>query len=115
MEECVMLTEFPNHLRRIYFPLRSDKIIPKLSRLLIISSLEKFLEKNATSIKLKMLEIELDKKTWSEKERLIALGMFDLVLFPSQIGVISLDAIVVYVECHNPILGYSPKITFFSK
>jgi hypothetical protein len=41
MEEYGMLTEFPNNLYRIYFPLRSDKIIPELSKLLRISNLEK--------------------------------------------------------------------------
>jgi len=46
-----MLTEFPNQLHRVYFPLRSDKIIPELSRLLRISNLEKVLEKNATGLK----------------------------------------------------------------
>jgi hypothetical protein len=44
MEEYGMLTEFPNNLYRIYFPLRSDKIIPELSKLLGIANLEKFLE-----------------------------------------------------------------------
>jgi len=40
-----MLTEFPNKLYRIYFPLRFDKITPELSKLLRIANLEKFLEK----------------------------------------------------------------------
>jgi len=58
-----MLTEFPNPLYRIYFPMRSGKIIPKLLKLLKISNLEKFLEKNAIGLKWKMLEIELEKKS----------------------------------------------------
>ena len=68
-----MLTEFPNNPYKIYFSLRSDKIIPELSKLLGISNLEKFLENNAIDLKWKMLEIELEKKSGSEKERLIAL------------------------------------------
>jgi len=96
-----MLTEFPNQLHRVYFPLRSDKIIPELSRLLRTSNLEKFLEKNATDLKWKMLETELEKNSGLEKERLIALGMFGLVLFPSQTGVISLDVAAAYVEYEN--------------
>jgi hypothetical protein len=83
MEEYGMLTEFPNNLYWIYLPLRSDKIIPKLSKLLRISNLEIFWEKNATGLKWRMLEIELEKKSGLEKERLIALGIFGLVLFPS--------------------------------
>jgi hypothetical protein len=39
-----------------------------------------------------------DKK---KRERLIALGMFGLVLFPSQTGVMSLDAAAAYVEYEN--------------
>jgi hypothetical protein len=45
MKEYRMLTEFPNNLYRIYFPLRFDKITPELSKLLRIANLEKFLEK----------------------------------------------------------------------
>jgi hypothetical protein len=51
MEEYGMSTEIPNQLHRVYFPLRSDKIIPELSRLLRISNLKKVLEKNATGLK----------------------------------------------------------------
>jgi hypothetical protein len=101
MEEYGMLTEFPNNLYMIYFPLRSDKIIPELLKLLRIVNLEKFLEKNATGLKWRMLEIELEKKSGSEKERLIALGIFGLVLFPSQTGVVSLKAAAAYVEYEN--------------
>ena len=51
MEEYGMLNEFPNNLYRIYFPLRSDKIIPEVSKLLRISNFKFFLEKNATGLK----------------------------------------------------------------
>jgi len=101
MEEYGMLTEFPNNLYMIYFPLRSDKIIPELSKLLRIANLEIFLENNATGLKWRMLEIELEKRSGSEKERLIALGMFGLVLFLSQMGVMSLEAAAAYVEYKN--------------
>ena len=47
-----MLTEFPNNLYWIYLPLRFDKIIPELSKLLRISNLEIFLEKNATGFEM---------------------------------------------------------------
>jgi hypothetical protein len=101
MVEYGMLTEFPNNLYRIYFPLRFDKIIPELSKLLRISNLEKFLEKNATDLKWRMLEIELEKKSGSNKERLIALDIFGLVLFPNQTGVVSLETAAAYVEYEN--------------
>jgi len=96
-----MLTEFPNNLYRIYLLLRSDKIIPELSKLLGISNLEKFLEKNATGLKWRMLEIELEKKSGLEKERLITLGIFGIVLFSSHTGVVSLEAAAAYVEYEN--------------
>jgi len=48
-----------------------------------------------------MLEIELEKKSRSEQERLIALGIFGLVLFPSQTGVMILEAAAAYVEYEN--------------
>jgi hypothetical protein len=105
MKEYGILTEFPNNLYRIYLPLRSDKIIPELSKLLRISNLEKFLEKNATGLKWRMLEIELEKKSGLEKERLIALGIFGLVLFPSQTGVVSLEVVAAYVEYENQSSG----------
>ena len=93
-----MLIEFPNNLYMIYFPLRSGKIIPELSKLLRIANLEKFLEKNATGLKWRMLEIKLEKKSGLEKKRLIALGSFGLVLLPSQTGVVSLEVAAAYVE-----------------
>jgi hypothetical protein len=36
-----------------------------------------------------------------KKERLITLGIFGLVLFPSQTGVVSLDAAATYIEYEN--------------
>jgi hypothetical protein len=101
MEEYGMLTEFPNPLYRIYFPMISEKIIPELLKLLRTSNLEFFLEKIAIGLKWKILEIELEKKSGSEKERLIALGIFGPVLFPSQTGVVSLEAVAAYVEYEN--------------
>jgi hypothetical protein len=74
MEEYGMLTEFPNNLYRSYLPLRSDKIIPELSKLLRIFNLEKFLKKNATGLKWMMLEIELEKKSGLEKREIDCLG-----------------------------------------
>jgi hypothetical protein len=90
MKEYRMLIEFANNLYKIYFPLRFDKIIPELSKLLRISNLEKVLGKNDTDLKWRMLEIELEKKSGLEKERMIALGIFGLLLFPSQTGATSL-------------------------
>ena len=51
MEEYGMLREFPNDLYKIYFPFRSNKIIPELSKLLRIPNLERFLKKNAANLK----------------------------------------------------------------
>ena len=58
MEEYGMLTEFPNNLYRIYFPLKYDRIIPELSKLLRIPNMERFLENKATGLRWKTLELE---------------------------------------------------------
>ena len=96
-----MLTEFPNDLYKIYFPLRSNKIILELSKLLKISNLERFLKKNVAGLKWKMLEFELENKSGAEKKRLIVLDIFGLVLFSSQKGIISLEVTIAYVEYEN--------------
>jgi len=106
IEEYGMLTEFPKHLHRVYFPLRNDKVIPELSKLLKIPHLSRFLEKNGSGLKWKFLEVELEKKkeqygSMLERDRLIALGIYGLVLFPSLIGVISLEAAAAFVEYEN--------------
>jgi len=62
-----------------------------------ISNLTKVLEKNARGLKWKLLEVGLQRKksehgSMLERDRLIALGIFCLVMFSSLIGVISLEA-----------------------
>jgi hypothetical protein len=106
IEEYGMLMEFPKHLHQVYFPLRNDKVIPELSKLLKIPHLSRFLEKNGSGLKWKFLEVELEKKKEQcvsvlERDRLIALGIYGLVLFPSLKGVISLEAAAAFVEYEN--------------
>ena len=106
IEEYGMLMEFPKHLHQVYFPLRNDKVIPELSKLLKIPHLSRFLEKNGSGLKWKFLEVELEKKKEQyvsvlERDRLIALGIYGLVLFPSLIGVISPEAAAAFVEYEN--------------
>jgi len=106
IEEYGMLMEFPKHLHQVYFPLRNDKVIPELSKLLKIPHLSRFLEKNGSGLKWKFLEAELERKKEQyvsvlERDRLIALGIYGLVLFPSLKGVISLEAAAAFVEYEN--------------
>jgi hypothetical protein len=106
IEEYGMLMEFPKHLHQVYFPLRNDKVIPELSKLLKIPHLSRFLEKNGSGLKWKFLEVELEKKKEQcvsvlVRDRLIALGIYGLVLFPSLKGVISLEAAAAFVEYEN--------------
>lgn len=56
VEEYRMLMEFRNHMYRVYFPLRGDKVIPELSKLLKIPNPIRFLEKNTSALKLKILK-----------------------------------------------------------
>jgi hypothetical protein len=106
MEEYRMLMEFPNHMYRVYFPLRGDNVIPELSKLLKISNLIKFLEKNASVLKWKILEAELERnksqhRSLIERYRLVVLDIFGLVLFPSLMSVISFEVVIVFVEYEN--------------
>jgi len=49
-------------MHKVYFPLKDNRVIPKLSKLLKIPHLDGFLEKNASGLKCKLLEIELERK-----------------------------------------------------
>ena len=98
-----MLLEFPNHLYMVYFPLRDDKVISQLSKLLKIPNLTKFLEKDAIELKWKLLEVGLERKNLQhgsliESDRLVALGIVGPVLFSSLTGVISLEVATVFLE-----------------
>ena len=98
-----MLLEFPNHLYMVYFPLRDDKVIPQLSKLLKIPNLTKFLEKDAIELKWKLLEVGLERKNLQhgsliESDRLVALGIVGPVLFSSLTGVISLEVATAFLE-----------------
>jgi len=98
-----MLLEFPNHLYMVYFPLRDDKVISQLSKLLKIPNLTKFLEKDAIELKWKLLEVGLERKNLQhgsliESDRLVVLGIVGPVLFSSLTGVISLEVATAFLE-----------------
>ena len=106
IEEYGMLMEFPKNLHKVYFPLKSDKVIPELAKLLRIPHLDRYLEKNASELKWKLLKAELQRKKAEygsavKRDRLIALGIYGLMLFPSLTGVISLETAAVFVEYEN--------------
>ena len=91
---------------RVYFPLRDDKVISEMSKPLKIPNLTKFLEKNASVLKWKLLEVELKRKksqhgSMIERDRLVTLDIFGLVLFPNIIGVISLEIAATFVDYEN--------------
>jgi hypothetical protein len=50
MEEYGMLIEFLDHLYKVSFPLKDDKVIIELSKLLKVPNLTKFLKKNASGL-----------------------------------------------------------------
>jgi len=85
-----MLMDFSNHLYRIYFPLKDDKVIHELSKLLKVHNLNK----NVSGLKWKLLKAKLERKKSEQgsiikRDKLITLGIFGLVLFPSLMGIIS--------------------------
>jgi hypothetical protein len=99
MEDYGMLMDFSNHLYRIYFPLKDDKVIHELSKLLKVPNLTK----NASGLKWKLLKAKLERKKSEQgsiikRDKLITLGIFGLVLFPSLTGIISLEVVAVFVE-----------------
>jgi len=99
MEDYGMLMDFSNHLYRIYFPLKDDKVIHELSKLLKVPNLTK----NASGLKWKLLKAKLERKKSEQgsiikRDKLITLGIFGLVLFPSLTGIISLEVVDVFVE-----------------
>ena len=104
--EYRMLMEFHNHMYRVYFPLRGDKVILDLSKLLKIPNPIKFLKKNVSVWKWKILEAELERNksqhgSLIKRYRLVTFDIFDLVLFPSLMSVISFEVVVAFVEYEN--------------
>jgi hypothetical protein len=56
LEEYGLLTEFPQNLYKVYFHQIRDKMLIELAELIKVSNLYKILEKNTTSLKLKMIK-----------------------------------------------------------
>lgn len=81
-------------------------MLNELDELIKVPDLYKILEKSATSLKWKMIE-ELfkrrknDSKYVEKKGRIVALGIFELVLFPKLIGIISLEVTTTFVAYKN--------------
>jgi len=104
--ECGLLTKFPQNLYEVYFHQRRNKGLTELDELIKVPDLYKILEKSATSLKWKMIE-ELfkrrknDSKYVEEKGKIVALGIFELVLFPKLIGIISLEVTATFVAYKN--------------
>jgi hypothetical protein len=86
-----------------------------MSKPLKIPNLTNFLEKNASVLKWKLLEVELKRKTSQhgsmiERDRLVTLGIFGLVLFPSIMGVISLEVATTFVDYENTQINLVAKL-----
>jgi len=56
LKEYGLLTEFPQNLYKVYFHQICDKMLIELAELIKVSNLYKILEKNTTSLKLKMIK-----------------------------------------------------------
>jgi hypothetical protein len=104
IEEYSVLTEFPEDAYKVYFRQRIDDTMDELAKLLGIPQLIPYREKdNSGGLRWKRLEeLLIAKKTNPgaklEKHRILALGIFGLVLCPSTTGIISLEAANLFVE-----------------
>ena len=106
LEEYGLLTEFPRNLYKVYFHQRHNKVLTKLVELIRVSSLHKILEKSVTDLKWKMIEEVFkirtnDSRFVEENGRILALGIFRLVLFPNLIRIICLEVVATFIAYKN--------------
>jgi len=81
-------------------------VLIELAKLIKVLDLHKILEKSVTGLKWKMIEEVLKKRKnksrfVKEMGRILALGIFRLVLFPNLTGIISLEATTTFVVYEN--------------
>jgi hypothetical protein len=102
LEKYGLLTEFPRNLYKVYFYQRHNKMLTKLVELIRVSNLYKILEKSVTDLKWKMIEDAFkmrknDSRFVEENGRILALGIFRLVLFPNLTRIICLEVVATFI------------------
>jgi hypothetical protein len=123
IEEYSVLTEFPEDTHKVYFCHKGENTIEELTKLLGIHQMSLYREKNNFGgLRWKRLEELLIAKKSNpsaklEGYRILALGIFGLILCPSTTGIISLEAANLFVEYEKTKINPSAAIlaeTFLS-
>jgi hypothetical protein len=123
IEEYGVLTEFPEDIHKVYFHQKIENTVEELAKLLGIHQMSLYREKNNSGgLRWKRLEELLIAKTSNpganlEVYRILALGIFGLILCPSTAGIISLEAANLFVEYEKTKINPSAAIlaeTFLS-
>ena len=123
IEEYGVLTEFPEDIHKVYFHQKMENTIEELAKLLGIHQMSLYREKNNSGgLRWKRLEELLIPKKSNpganlEVYRILALGIFGLILCPLTAGIISLEAANLFVEYEKTKINPSAAIlaeTFLS-
>jgi len=123
IEEYSVLTEFPKDTHKVYFCHKGENVIEELTKLLGIHQMNLYREKNNSGgLRWKQLEELLIAKKSNpsaklEGYRILALGIFWLILCLSTAGIISLEAANLFVEYEKTKINPSAVIlaeTFLS-
>jgi hypothetical protein len=116
IEEYGVLTEFPEDIHKVYFHQKIEDTIEELAKLLGIQQMSLYREKNNYGgLRWKRLEELLIAKKSNpcaklEVYRILALGIFGLILCPSTAGIVSVEAANLFIEYEKTKINPSAEI-----
>jgi len=116
IEEYGVLTEFPEDIQKVYFHQKIEDTIEELAKLLGIQQMSLYREKNNyRGLRWKRLEELLIAKKSNpcaklEVYRILALGIFGLILCPSTAGIVSVEAANLFIEYEKTKINPSAEI-----
>ena len=114
MEEYERVLDFPNNSRKIYLRRKFEDTTSEVVNLLGLGKISQCRVADR-GFKWKVIEAIMKKnaeegKLGDERYRLVAFAIFGLVLFPSEIGVISLEGANVFIEYEYDRINPSSEI-----
>jgi hypothetical protein len=116
IEEYGVLTEFPEDIHKVYFHQKIEDTIEELAKLLGIQQMSLYREKNNyEGLRWKRLEELLIAKKSNpcaklEVYKILALGIFGLILCPSTAGIVSVKAANLFIEYEKTKINPSAEI-----
>jgi len=116
IEEYGVLTEFLEDIHKVYFHQKIEDTIEELAKLLGIQQMSLYREKNNYGgLRWKRLEELLIAKKSNpcaklEVYRILALGIFGLILCPSTAGIVSVEAANLFIEYEKTKINPSAEI-----